>query len=605
MGSGRRRSPLPALLVLLVLLVLPPAAWSDCGPLPTISHAEPPEDSKHQGSFSVGSRITYSCHRGYIKRPLLSDTIQCLTNSQWSNLPEFCGRSCLSPPRVHFARISQEDEIKNFYAVNVTVKYNCRPGYENTTAQLPTSMCLDDLSWSEVPELCRRKSCGIPENPEYGKVITSDHLFGARAEVVCNRGYTLKGASRIIRCSIRGSEVGWSQLPTCQAISCSPPPAIRNGTHNGSGTEEFTYNSVVMYTCEPGLQLVGNETLHCTTENQVDGVWSESPPECRVSTTAATNQTKPSEEKIGGNPYWLVSILIPSCIVALGILAGIIMRCNDNKIQSYDMGLQKHEMKGRDPPTHPKGPDDEKQPLPWHSYFCHTTSCHVCPTCEEQLHAALAPHAEPPHRGCAACEDWLSTQPGTPRTLLGPPASAAGTARAQRARALLPRLQRCWGVTAQEKLFRSGARWSSPRTVKAATTSAPSVRTGCAPTLASVTVQHLGGGRGGPAGRTRAHGVPSAPPAPTGCTSPLSTATGRAAPCVPWPARGPWLTLSPTAPPAATSAPSARCPPTHTCASPSTQHPTVGTPTGDTHAMGPPTGGCKAEGLQHVVTNPN
>ncbi|KFZ54318.1 hypothetical protein N338_00309, partial [Podiceps cristatus] len=95
---------------------------------------------------------------------------------------------CPSPPRLRFAKMSEEDKMQNFYAVNVTVKYTCRPGYENTTDQLPTSTCLDNLTWSEVPELCRRKSCGIPANPEHGKVITNDHLFGARADVVCNRG---------------------------------------------------------------------------------------------------------------------------------------------------------------------------------------------------------------------------------------------------------------------------------------------------------------------------------------------------------------------------------------------------------------------------------
>ncbi|NXJ40051.1 DAF2 factor, partial [Ciconia maguari] len=159
----------------------------DCGPLPNISHAEPPENAKHQGSFSVGSKVTFRCLRGYVKRPLLSDTVQCLANSQWSNLPAFCGRSCPSPPRVHFATISQ-DEMQNFYPVNVTVKYICRPGYANTTDQLPTSTCLDDLAWSEVPQLCQRKSCGIPPNPEHGKIIANDHLFGAKADVVCNRG---------------------------------------------------------------------------------------------------------------------------------------------------------------------------------------------------------------------------------------------------------------------------------------------------------------------------------------------------------------------------------------------------------------------------------
>ncbi|KFQ51437.1 hypothetical protein N334_00488, partial [Pelecanus crispus] len=95
---------------------------------------------------------------------------------------------CPSPPRVRFAKISQEDQMQNFYAVNTTVKYICRPGYENTTDQLLTSTCLDNLKWSEVPELCQRKSCGIPANPEHGKVLTSDLLFNANAHVICDPG---------------------------------------------------------------------------------------------------------------------------------------------------------------------------------------------------------------------------------------------------------------------------------------------------------------------------------------------------------------------------------------------------------------------------------
>ncbi|KAM8988358.1 uncharacterized protein PRD47_017545 isoform 1-T1 [Ara ararauna] len=398
---------------------VPSCIPGDCGPLPNISNAEPLGDPQHRERFSVGSMVTYRCRAGYTKRPLLSDTIQCLATSQWSNLPEFCGRSCPSPPRVRFAKVSQQDETQNFYGVGTTVKYVCRPGYRNTTDQLPTSTCLEDLTWSEVPELCQRKSCGIPENPEHGKVITNDHLLGARAEVVCNWGYTLKGESPLVWCSIREGDVAWSQIPACQAISCPPPPAIPNGKHNSSRTEEFTYSTVVMYMCDPGLQLVGNETLHCTTENGVNGVWSRPPPECKVSTTAAANQTELLEEKVAENPYWLASVLIPSCIVppvVLGILAGIIKRRKDNKTHSFNMHLQKQETNRRDPGMRPEIKADGKQPVPWHSYFCHTTSCHVCPTCEEQLHAALSPHSEPECRGCAACQHWLSSQPTAPRT---------------------------------------------------------------------------------------------------------------------------------------------------------------------------------------------
>ncbi|KAK2521874.1 hypothetical protein Q9966_012839 [Columba livia] len=362
MGSGRRRLLLPALL----LLPLLPAAWAlaeaplnavyfatgDCGPLPNISHAEPLEDTKHRESFTVGSKVRYRCLTGFVKRPLMSETIQCLANSQWSHLPEFCGRSCPSPPRVHFAKVSQEHETQNFYPVAVTVKYICRPGYESSTDQLPTSTCLEDLTWSEVPELC-------------------------------------------------------------QTISCPPPPTIPNGQHNGNGTEEFAYNSVVMYTCDPGLQLVGNETLLCTTENSIDGVWSRSPPECRGSATAATNQTEPLEERTPNNLHWLVGVIL-MCIVAaviVGVIAALLInRWKDNKQRSDKACLPEHEVNGRDLPMHPKIMDDGKQPVLWHSYFCSPAEVADALRAEGAGEAVSDAEQLMDHESshiCPICEDWL------------------------------------------------------------------------------------------------------------------------------------------------------------------------------------------------------
>ncbi|XP_039551841.1 complement decay-accelerating factor-like isoform X1 [Passer montanus] len=436
MGSGRRCSLLLPLPVLLVLMVLP-AARGDCGPLPNISHAEPLGDTKHQPSFSVGSTVTFGCIPGYTKLPFFSDTIQCLPNSRWSSLPEFCGRSCPRPRSVSFAAISAEDKMQNFYAVNTTVRYICRQGFENTTAQPPTSTCLDNLTWTEVPQLCQKKSCGIPANPEHGQVILTEHQLGATARVVCDRGYRLKGESPSINCLLQGDKAVWSPLPACQVISCPPPPAIPRGQHSGNSSGEFVLGSVTTYTCEPGLELVGEDTLRCTgdsgdsTGDSGDsGTWSGAPPACRVKITAETNQTKPSEE----NPYWLASILIPSCIVppvALGILAGIIMRRKESEKHSYNVNLQKQEMKGRDAAMHPEVTDEKKHPKPWNSYFCHTGNCHVCPSCEEQLHGDLAPLSEPPHRGCAACQGWLSSQKprsySVPSVGAGDSPSPAGT----------------------------------------------------------------------------------------------------------------------------------------------------------------------------------
>ncbi|NWX87804.1 DAF factor, partial [Nothoprocta ornata] len=167
------------------------SAAGHCGPLPALALAEPPRESLQQGSFAVGSRVTYSCLQGLAKRPGMPDTTECLPTAQWSLLHEFCDHEYLAEPgptRLSFAKLSEEDETKNFYAVGVTVSYICRAGYEKSSEGLLTSTCLENTTWTEVPELCQKKSCGVPAHPEHGKVVATDHLFGARASVVCDEG---------------------------------------------------------------------------------------------------------------------------------------------------------------------------------------------------------------------------------------------------------------------------------------------------------------------------------------------------------------------------------------------------------------------------------
>lgn len=73
--------------------------------------------------------------------------------------------SCQSPPHVAFAKLSEEDEMKNFYAVGITVSYDCSPGYENSTAELPSSTCRENSTWSEVAELCHSEClCILPSS---------------------------------------------------------------------------------------------------------------------------------------------------------------------------------------------------------------------------------------------------------------------------------------------------------------------------------------------------------------------------------------------------------------------------------------------------------
>ncbi|XP_077695626.1 complement receptor type 1-like isoform X6 [Eretmochelys imbricata] len=202
-------------------------------------------------------------------------------NAEMTNIAEVCDHDCGAPPRLKSAALSKEDERKSYHPRGSTVRYVCRPGYERTELT-PVITCLENLTWSESPEFCRGKSCGAPKGPEHGRAVdVTNVLYGAKVNIICDDGFRLRGRT-FIQCLWKGDQVEWSPLPTCQAITCSPPPNIANGTHNGSNMEIFHYNSLVTYKCDPNFSLIGEASIHCTTKDNINGVWNGSAPECKV-----------------------------------------------------------------------------------------------------------------------------------------------------------------------------------------------------------------------------------------------------------------------------------------------------------------------------------
>lgn len=71
-----------------------------------------------------------------------------------------------------------------------------------------------------------------------------------------------------------------SLLCPSAGIPCEPPPDIPNGEHTGRLLSEFHYGTAVTYSCKPGFPLHGEPSIHCTTRDGKNGVWSEPLPAC-------------------------------------------------------------------------------------------------------------------------------------------------------------------------------------------------------------------------------------------------------------------------------------------------------------------------------------
>ncbi|XP_048337938.1 complement decay-accelerating factor-like [Sphaerodactylus townsendi] len=274
--------PRPEPRKLCMLFALFAGIWGDCGWPPVLNSAVPQRDL-HAESFPDGTEVPYRCVDGFYHMHGKTDVTTCLENSQWSPIEEFCENRCPVPVSLKYAAPKPEElRKKTHYTPGTALTYVCQPGYEPIPGRTPVLTCLPNNSWSEVPAFCKGKSCGDPGKPQNGRtVVATDLLYRSKVHFTCDDGHRLIGPPSA-QCVMKGDTVKWDkEPPRCQPITCSPPPNIAAGAHDGGGsTEDFPYNSTVTYKCQNGFSLVGEASIRCTTEDKAKGVWRGPPPKC-------------------------------------------------------------------------------------------------------------------------------------------------------------------------------------------------------------------------------------------------------------------------------------------------------------------------------------
>ncbi|XP_007163999.2 complement decay-accelerating factor isoform X1 [Balaenoptera acutorostrata] len=262
---------------LLLLLLCPPPASGDCGLPPDVPNAQPALGALT--SFPKQSTVTYKCNEGFVKVPGKADSVVCL-NNKWSEVAEFCNRSCDVPTRLLFASLKKSYTKQNYFPEGSTVEYDCRLGYIRDHSLSGKLTCLQNFTWSKPDEFCKKKSCANPREIKNGHVnITHDLLFGSSIRFSCNTGYKLVGATSSY-CSLAGSTVEWSDpFPECQEILCPEPPEVDHGMIEEK-QNSYAYRHSVTYKCMKGFTLHGESSIYCTVKDG-QGEWSGPPPECK------------------------------------------------------------------------------------------------------------------------------------------------------------------------------------------------------------------------------------------------------------------------------------------------------------------------------------
>ncbi|XP_055275919.1 complement decay-accelerating factor isoform X3 [Moschus berezovskii] len=280
---------------LLLLLLRPPAAAGDCSLPPDVPNAQ--ATLRHHTSFPEQITVTYKCNKGFVKVPGKADSVVC-QNSKWSELAEFCNRSCDVPTRLLFASLKKSYSQQNYFPEGSTVEYECRLGYIRDPSLSGNITCLQNFTWSKPDGFCKKKSCPKPREIEKGHVnITTDILLGATIYFSCNAGYKLVGAASSV-CAFVGNTVGWTaEFPECQEILCPEPPKVDHGMIQEKQSS-YAYRQPVTYKCMEGFTLHGQSSIYCTIKDD-QGEWSGPLPQCRETDVTPT-VSKSTEVNVPG-----------------------------------------------------------------------------------------------------------------------------------------------------------------------------------------------------------------------------------------------------------------------------------------------------------------
>ncbi|KAF7212586.1 CUB and sushi domain-containing protein 1 isoform X2 [Nothobranchius furzeri] len=344
-----------------------------CGELPS-----PPFGTKLGTLTTFGATAIFMCNHGYTL--VGSHVRECGADGLWSGAETRClAGHCDSPDPIVNGHISGDGS-----SYRDTVVYQCMLGYRLIGTSV--RICQQDHRWSGTTPVCVPITCGHPGNPANGRTNGSEFNLNDVVNFTCNKGYILSGNARA-QCRLNGQ---WSSpLPVCKVVNCSDPGHVENGVrqsglrypevfsygvtvaihckrgfyllgsavltcqHNGlwdrpiprclaiscgdpgvppnavvSGTQSWTYGSVLQYSCLPGGVLVGNTTRHC----QEDGTWSGAPPYCTgvVSGICGDPGTPPHGVRLGGEDFKTKSLLRFSCEAGYNLIGSAERTCLHN-----------------------------------------------------------------------------------------------------------------------------------------------------------------------------------------------------------------------------------------------------------------------------------
>lgn len=196
----------------------------------------------------------------------------------WLMLWAACvAEDCTEPPPRKQTEILSGSWTAQTYQEGTQAIYKCHPGYR--TLGSIVMACIGGKWVSLHPSrICQKKPCGHPGDTRFGSFHLAEGTkfeYGAKVVYTCDEGYQMLGEQNFRECETNG----WSNsVPVCEVTKCSPVTEPENGILSGAQepSQEYTFGQVVQFECNSGYMLDGPKQIHCST----GGMWSEEKPKC-------------------------------------------------------------------------------------------------------------------------------------------------------------------------------------------------------------------------------------------------------------------------------------------------------------------------------------
>ncbi|XP_066094521.1 complement factor H-like isoform X2 [Saccopteryx bilineata] len=197
----------------------------------------------------------------------------------WLTLWTVCvAQDCKESPPRQPTEILTGSWSAEMYPQGTKAMYKCRPGYR--TYGIITRECRGG-EWVALnpSKICQKKPCGHPGDTPFGSFELEEgdkFEYGAKVVYTCNPGYQMIGEVNFRECEADG----WTNdIPLCEVVKCLPVTEPANGRIISSAYEqdqEYDFGQVIKFECNAGFMLDGPKEIHCST----NGLWSGERPNC-------------------------------------------------------------------------------------------------------------------------------------------------------------------------------------------------------------------------------------------------------------------------------------------------------------------------------------